>query len=47
MSGTVRLGIFIVATLTVLAIGVFLIGNRQFMFSSTYKLNAEFKSVSD
>jgi len=46
MSGTVRLGIFIVATLTVLAIGVFLIGNRQFMFSSTYKLNAEFKSVS-
>jgi len=46
MSGTVRLGIFIVATLTVLAVGVFLIGNRQFMFSSTYKLNAEFKSVS-
>jgi phospholipid/cholesterol/gamma-HCH transport system substrate-binding protein len=46
MSHTFRLGVFIVSTLTVLAVGVFLIGNRQFMFSSTYKLEAEFKSVS-
>jgi len=46
MSGTFRLGVFIVSTLVVLAVGVFLIGSRQFMFSSTYKLEAEFKSVS-
>jgi len=46
MSQTFRLGVFIVLTLTVLALGVFLIGSRQFMFSSTYKLEAEFNSVS-
>ena len=45
MSQTFRLGVFIVLTLTVLAVGVFLIGSRQFMFSSTYKLEAEFESV--
>src|SRR5262245_12935944 len=46
MTRTIRLGIFIVATLSVLAAGVFLIGDRQFLFSSTYPLKANFKSVS-
>lgn len=45
MSRTLRLGIFIVSTLAVLAAGVFLIGSRQFMFSSTYPLTAKFKNV--
>jgi phospholipid/cholesterol/gamma-HCH transport system substrate-binding protein len=40
-----RLGIFIVFTLAVLAAGVFLIGSRQFLFSSTYILKASFKNV--
>jgi phospholipid/cholesterol/gamma-HCH transport system substrate-binding protein len=46
MSRTFRLGVFIVSTLAVFATGVFLIGNRQFMFSPTYKLAAEFTNVS-
>jgi phospholipid/cholesterol/gamma-HCH transport system substrate-binding protein len=45
MTHTVRLGIFIVLTLAVLAAGVFLIGSRQFLFSSTYELKANFKNV--
>jgi phospholipid/cholesterol/gamma-HCH transport system substrate-binding protein len=46
MSQTFRLGVFIVSTLAVLAVGIFLIGSRQFMFSSTYQLESEFRSVS-
>jgi phospholipid/cholesterol/gamma-HCH transport system substrate-binding protein len=46
MSRAFRLGIFIVCTLAVLAAGVFLIGSRQFLFSSTYQLKANFKNVS-
>src|SRR5438093_2980965 len=45
MSRAVRLGIFIVFTLAILAAGIFLIGNRQFLFSSTYQLKATFKNV--
>jgi phospholipid/cholesterol/gamma-HCH transport system substrate-binding protein len=45
MPRAVRLGIFIVFTLAVLAAGVFLIGNRQFLFSSTYVLKSGFKNV--
>jgi len=45
MSGTFRLGIFIVATLTILAVGIFLIGDKQFLFSSTYRLNTSFPTV--
>ena len=40
-----RLGIFIVGALIILAIGIFLIGNQQFLFSSTYRLNADFTTV--
>jgi len=45
MTRTFRLGLFIVSTLTILAIGVFLIGDQQFLFSSTYELKASFKNV--
>src|SRR5712691_3427878 len=45
MSRAFRLGIFIVFTLGVLATGVFLIGDRQFLFSSTYVLKSGFKNV--
>ena len=40
-----RVGIFIVLTLAILAAGVFLIGSRQFLFSSTYILKTSFKNV--
>ena len=46
MSQTFRLGVFIVATLAVLFVGVFLIGGKQFLFSSTYHLKADFQNVS-
>ena len=42
----VRLGAFIVAALVILAIGVFLIGNKELLFSSTYRLQSSFKNVS-
>jgi phospholipid/cholesterol/gamma-HCH transport system substrate-binding protein len=45
MSRLARLGAFIVATLAVLAIGVFIIGSKQYLFSSTYQLNAQFDNV--
>src|SRR5215472_8288175 len=45
MSGSFRLGVFIAATLLAFAGGVFWIGNKQLMFSSTYRLNADFQNV--
>src|SRR6267378_4042072 len=42
----VRLGAFIFGTLVILAVGVFLIGDKQFLFSSTYRLQSSFKNVS-
>jgi outer membrane protein OmpA-like peptidoglycan-associated protein len=45
MSRAFRLGIFIVATLLVLACGVFLIGDQRFLFRRTYRLGAEFQNV--
>jgi outer membrane protein OmpA-like peptidoglycan-associated protein len=45
MSRAFRLGIFIVATLLVLAAGVFLIGEKQFLFQRTYRLEAQFQDV--
>src|ERR671924_1469999 len=45
MSRTFRLGIFIVATLLVFAAGVFLIGEKQYLFHATYRLQADFPSV--
>jgi phospholipid/cholesterol/gamma-HCH transport system substrate-binding protein len=45
MSRVARLGAFIAVTLAVLATGVFIIGSREFLFSSTYKLKTQFDNV--
>src|SRR6266700_5337255 len=45
MSRTFRLGVFIVTALLILAAGVFWIGNKQFLFHSTYRLKADFQNV--
>ena len=45
MSRAARLGIFIVSTLAILVIGVFVIGSKQYLFSSTYQLKAQFDNV--
>ena len=45
MPSSLRLGIFIAGTLAVFAAGVFWIGSRQFRFSSTYRLYADFQNV--
>jgi phospholipid/cholesterol/gamma-HCH transport system substrate-binding protein len=41
----VRLGIFIVAALAIFATGLFLIGEKEFLFHHTYRLNAAFDRV--
>jgi phospholipid/cholesterol/gamma-HCH transport system substrate-binding protein len=45
MSTAFRLGAFIVGGLLILAGGVFLIGSKEFLFSSTYTLRADFQNV--
>jgi phospholipid/cholesterol/gamma-HCH transport system substrate-binding protein len=45
MSKEVRLGLFIVVTLAILFTGVFLIGNTETLFKSTYRVKAEFQNV--
>jgi phospholipid/cholesterol/gamma-HCH transport system substrate-binding protein len=45
MSRAARLGAFIVATLAILAVGIFIIGSKQYLFSSTYRLQAQFDNV--
>jgi phospholipid/cholesterol/gamma-HCH transport system substrate-binding protein len=45
MSRTFRLGVFVVAVLLLFATGVFWIGKKQFIFSPTYRLSAEFPNV--
>jgi MlaD protein len=45
MSRTFWLGVFIVGTLLILACGVFLIGDKDFLFSSTFPLKTEFENV--
>lgn len=45
MSRAARLGAFIIATLAILAAGVFLIGSKQYLFTSTYRLKAQFATV--
>jgi phospholipid/cholesterol/gamma-HCH transport system substrate-binding protein len=46
MSQTFRLGLFIVAGLAILAVGVFLIGGNESLFQRTYRVNATFHNVS-
>src|ERR1700721_1921097 len=45
MSRALRGGLFVVATLAIFAGGIFLIGSREFLFQSTYRLNADFPNV--
>ncbi len=45
MSRIARLGAFIVATLAILAAGVFVIGSKEYLFRSTYHLKAQFDNV--
>src|SRR5882672_2250500 len=39
------LGVFIVGALAIFAGGIFWIGSKQFLFTATYRLNAEFQNV--
>ena len=45
MSTAFRVGLLVVLALFFLAIGIFLIGNKDFLFSSTYRLKADFQNV--
>jgi phospholipid/cholesterol/gamma-HCH transport system substrate-binding protein len=45
MSTAARLGAFIIVALTILLSGIFIIGGKQYLFKSTYRLNAQFASV--
>jgi phospholipid/cholesterol/gamma-HCH transport system substrate-binding protein len=45
MPRAARLGVFIVATLAILVAGIFIIGSKQYLFSSTYQLKAQFDNV--
>src|SRR5580658_1920940 len=45
MSRMARVGAFIFFTLAVLAAGVFIVGSKEYLFGSTYKLNAQFDNV--
>ncbi len=45
MSRAARLGAFIVVTLAILVAGVFIIGGKQYLFSSTYQVKAQFDNV--
>ena len=45
MSRTARLGAFILFTLLILAVGIFIIGSKQYLFTSTYQLKARFANV--
>lgn len=45
MSTSFRVGVLVVMALLFLSVGVFLIGNKDFLFSSTYRLKSEFQNV--
>src|SRR5580658_3829207 len=45
MSRVARLGAFIVVALAILVAGVFLIGNKEYLFTSTYRVKAQFDNV--
>ena len=46
MSRAARLGAFIVFTLAILVVGIFIIGSKQYLFHSTYQVKAQFSNVS-
>ena len=45
MSRAARLGAFIIVALTILVSGIFIVGGKQYLFTPTYRLNAQFGSV--
>src|SRR5580700_9512875 len=45
MSRTARLGAFVIVTLAILAAGVFIVGSKQYLFTPTYRLKAQFATV--
>jgi len=45
MSRTFRLGLFVIVGLLLLATGIFIIGDRRFMFSRTYQVTTQVPSV--
>ena len=45
MSSVARLGAFIIVTLVALAAGIFIIGSKEYLFSSTYQVKAQFDNV--
>ena len=46
MTQSIRLGIFVLVSLTILALFVFLVGSQESRFQSNYHLQAQFQSVS-
>ena len=45
MSKALRIGVFVVLELLCLSAGIFLIGNKEFLFSPTYCLKTYFQNV--
>jgi outer membrane protein OmpA-like peptidoglycan-associated protein len=45
MSKAFRIGVFVVLALLCLSAGIFLIGNKEFLFSPTYRLKTDFQNV--
>src|SRR5688572_29203572 len=45
MSRAFRLGLFVIVALLLLATGIFVIGDRRFMFSRTYAISTQVPSV--
>ena len=45
MSRSARLGAFIFGTLVILALGIFIIGGKEYLFTSTYQLKTGFSNV--
>ncbi|HTJ30789.1 MAG TPA: MlaD family protein [Acidobacteriaceae bacterium] len=45
MPRTARLGAFILGTLVILAIGIFIIGSKKYLFTPTYQLKTRFHTV--
>lgn len=46
MSKAFRMGVFVIFALLSLSAGIFLIGNKEFLFDSTYRLKTDFQNVS-
>jgi outer membrane protein OmpA-like peptidoglycan-associated protein len=45
MSKAFRIGIFVAFALAALSVGIFLIGNKEFLFNKTYRLKTDFPDV--